>query len=601
MVFGIAQAQTETPVVTNPTFSDDSYVHVPLQFGFPFHGRTFTNSWMHSNGVVSFLDPAVPIPDVGYNPGAWAYCCGDRPTTTTPQYSYMIAPLWTDLYPDGISTFRTEGTSQYQKYFWNNLGEISNINNRNTFNLEIRPTGYIGINYTQINMNQTAWIGTVGNASLGEINEIFYGRPGLNYTGLTGWSMQNTPVTDACSINPLSSPTCPGYTQAMCSANPLFSTTCSGYASAYYSQQCSLNSLYDVGCPGYAQAYFNYQCSLDSLYSSSCPGYQQAYLNQQCSISPLYSSSCSGYQIAVNECSANPLTHTYCPSYQSAVNDCSTNGLLHSYCPTYALEQQLCSTDPLSNQLCAGFARATNECNSNQLLYNYCPAYTTTLASCSVNPQSNSLCPGYSPTAPTTASPVSVAEVTPSSTNTVSTGNSTVDSVVNTTATSTTSPTATVSLAPNPSVSNNTTVQTAVVEAKQETKKEEPAAQTTTAKSDSSGEKETGGKKTARQEIAERRAEVAKRAAVEAGKNASEEMNSAPTLEAQVKIQNVVIQAMGFTPGFDAYSFIMPDGVGYKPFAIYKDQKTVDNTRMLRGLTGASDRLHTQMVDAQYK
>jgi hypothetical protein len=45
----------------------------------------------------------------------------------------------------------------------------------------------------------------------------------------------------------------------------------------------------------------------------------------------------------------------------------------------------------------------------------------------------------------------------------------------------------------------------------------------------------------------------------------------------------------------------MPDGVGYKPFTIYKDQRTVDNNRMLKGLTGASDRLHTQMVDEQYR
>lgn len=155
--------------ITNPTFSDDSYVAVPLQFGFPFYGRTFTNSWMHSNGVVSFLDPAVPIAGVGYNPGFNAYCCGDRPTGTKPEFSFIIAPLWTDLYPVPSSTFRTEGTTTYQKYFWNNISEISNGNNLNTFSLEIRPSGFIGATYDKINIqNQNTWAGIVGDPALGQ-------------------------------------------------------------------------------------------------------------------------------------------------------------------------------------------------------------------------------------------------------------------------------------------------------------------------------------------------------------------------------------------------------------------------------------------------
>jgi hypothetical protein len=75
LLFLCSAAFGQTPTVTTPTFTDDSYVQVPLQFGFPFYNRVFTHSWMHSNGVVSFLDPMSPI-DGGPNPGAWAYCCG---------------------------------------------------------------------------------------------------------------------------------------------------------------------------------------------------------------------------------------------------------------------------------------------------------------------------------------------------------------------------------------------------------------------------------------------------------------------------------------------------------------------------------------------
>jgi hypothetical protein len=52
--------------------------------------------------------------------------------------------------------------------------------------------------------------------------------------------------------------------------------------------------------------------------------------------------------------------------------------------------------------------------------------------------------------------------------------------------------------------------------------------------------------------------------------------------------------------GFELYSAAMRDGKFYAPKEIYKGQKTVDNVRLLRGLSGGSDRLHQQMVDIQY-
>lgn len=294
-------AQT-APTITNPTFSDDTNVHVPLQFGFPFYGRVFTNSWMHSNGVVSFLDPAVPIEGAPYNPGMGAYCCAGVPLNaqTGPQFSYLIAPLWTDLYPVQNSTFQTEGTAQYQIYRWNNIAEISNMNNLNSFSLEIRPSGFIGVNYTMINIqNQTMTAGTIGNPALGEFNQIRHGV-GASSANLSNWTMDST--GSGCTTNPLLSPSCPGYAAAyftqQCIVNPLYDSGCPGYATAYFNQQCTINPLYDVGCPGYAEAYYNQQCSLNPLYDSGCPGYTQAYYNQQCTNNPLYDSGCPGYKEA---------------------------------------------------------------------------------------------------------------------------------------------------------------------------------------------------------------------------------------------------------------------------------------------------------------
>ena len=552
LVCGISNAQT----VTTPTFYDDSYVQVPLQFGFPFYGRVFTNSWMHSNGVVSFLDPAVPIPGAGYNPGQWAYCCsGVVPTETQPQFSYMIAPLWTDLYPVGSSTFRTEGTSTYQKYFWNNIAEISNMSNLNSFSLEIRPTGYIGATYSLINIqNQHTWIGTIGDTTKSEWNQIYYGR-GVP-SNLNGWSLDVTNANDMCSINPLYSTTCAGYTDAMCAANPLYSTTCSGYAAAYYTQQCSLNSLFDVGCPGYAAAYLDYQCSLDPLYSTTCRGYEQAYFNQQCTINQLYSTQCPGYAEAYFD------------------QQCSLDGLYDKSCPNYAQAYALKYVVPTTT-----------------------PSVTTTT------------------TASTTEVTPTVSSTGAVTTTVSATGDATVDAVIKSEATSTTSATATVQLAPATTSTSSPTATTQVAQteqkkeatkddmAKQETKKEDS---TSTASSSSSNKSDSGsssGKetKTARQEVAEKRAEARKQAAVAAGKQAAEKMEKASSLEAQVAVQNVVIAAMGFTPGFQAYNVIMPDGVGYKPFTVYKNQKTVDNARVMRGLSGASDKIHEQMVASQWE
>jgi len=53
--------------------------------------------------------------------------------------------------------------------------------------------------------------------------------------------------------------------------------------------------------------------------------------------------------------------------------------------------------------------------------------------------------------------------------------------------------------------------------------------------------------------------------------------------------------------GFNAYSFVLRDSAFYEPKEVYKNQRTVDNARVLRGLTGGSDALHQRMVDQQYK
>lgn len=54
-------------------------------------------------------------------------------------------------------------------------------------------------------------------------------------------------------------------------------------------------------------------------------------------------------------------------------------------------------------------------------------------------------------------------------------------------------------------------------------------------------------------------------------------------------------------PGYELYQMGMKDNAFYPPKEIYKSQKVVDNVRLMRGLTGGSDAKHQQMVDQQYE
>jgi len=65
----------------------------------------------------------------------------------------------------------------------------------------------------------------------------------------------------------------------------------------------------------------------------------------------------------------------------------------------------------------------------------------------------------------------------------------------------------------------------------------------------------------------------------------------------------VDIAAMATTPtGYAVYSqMTLKDAAFYQVEAIYRNQRTVDNARVMRGLQRGSDRLHQNMVEQQYK
>ncbi len=564
------------PAATNITMGDDEVRNVPLGFNFPFWGQTFTNSWMSSNGFVAFQ------PSLGHG------CCSgaDLTRTTSSAYNYTIYGLHSDLYAHpgvGSNWYLRETNSM--TYGWYNVSQCCNANGGNSLEIKINSAGVVD---TRIAGALVQWnavtSGMTGDLSRGEYFQAYHGQ-GLTINTTTGGVSWNTAGgftgSDPCIINPLSSTTCSGYAAAyltqQCTISPLYNAQCPGYQQAYFTQQCSADPLYNSQCPGYQSAYYNQQCSLNPLYDVNCPGYASAYLTYQCSVNPLYSTTCEGYERAYfnQQCTANALYSTSCPGYAQAYHaqQCSLNGLYSTTCPNYAT------------------------------------AYATQQALLRVNPPTTT-----TTTTSTTTTTASTTNATQDSSGNVSVpvvADSNVNQVITTTATSASpaqSATATVPLVQTSTPTASPAV-AAVVETKTETKNETKAeekktesntASTTTTTQTASTETKPAAP-TARQELQAKREAAAKTAAVERGKNLANEMGKIADIETQKQVQNVVIAAMGFTPGFDVYSaVVMRDVIGYKPFTIYANQKTVDNRRWGMGLYGPSDRLHNELVESQY-
>lgn len=566
LMVGDTHAQTcaTTDNVKTCTYNipDDGHAIVPIPFGFPFYGQVFTHSIFFDNGAVSFYSPTQPQRWGPSWPGGLTI---DQNTPSS--FFYSIIPLGADLIANG-GTHYTQENETFLKYTWNNVSQYGRWDSRNTFDLEIRPTGYIGINYHNIDI-QGGWVsGIIGNASLGEFT---------TFNSTSSWNINETYGLD-CS-NPLNNSNCPGYAEAMftqqCSISSLYSPACPGYGEAVFTQQCSYNTLYDPMCPGYAEAFLTYQCSLNSLYSTTCVGYEQAYFDQQCSLDPLYNSQCSGYEDAyyVQQCNSNPLYDSGCTGYDQAYFD------------------QQCSLSALYNDQCPGYAQAffDQQCSLNGLYDRTCPNYNDAYAiSQLLNPKTADA--SESNTAAAT-SPIVISENVVASESAAQSQ----PPAASTSPADVSSPVQLIAAAPRENTSNDTS------------KSSTPSTSSTGSSSSSSQQEKRDAPKTTRQQLAERRMEAARKAAVEkatsseSGSSMSAEMDSAATMEKQAEIQNVLIGAMGFVPGFDVYgSTRIPDSQFYKPFEIYKGNTNVDNQRMLRGLSGRSDILHSQMVDQQY-
>ena len=257
---------------------DDGTAHIPLGHAFPYFGGTFTDAWMSSNGFILLYDP---VSQYG-NSQTWNQgCCSGFNPTGNQGFSFMIAPLWTDLIdanatPDAGYYYETN--SDESKFLWYNINEYG-TQNTNTFQVNLWPDGSFDFIYDEVDItHHNTWIGFTGDTlKSAEVNELKYAQGSIDEFGLDfvsttfqggrawygndgGYAATGPDCSDS-----LNDPSCPGYEEA------------------YYSQQCNNDPFYDNQCPGYEQAYFDQQCSYDDLYDQMCPGYDNAIIVQNAS------------------------------------------------------------------------------------------------------------------------------------------------------------------------------------------------------------------------------------------------------------------------------------------------------------------------------
>jgi hypothetical protein len=261
-------------------------------------------------------------------------------------------------------------------------------------------------------------------------------------------------------------------------------------------------------------------------------------------------------------CVTNPLSSPTCPGYETAyqTQQCTVSALYSPSCPGYAvayLEQQ-CAANPLYSTTCPGYAEAYAKKN---VLATSSTNNTIVIAQVTTDPVAQA--------APMVSDPV-------------------VNSVI------TTRPATNADA--NPAAPVKLTAPASAATAQDSATSEKKSNKTQPASADKSGNKP----KTTREAIAEKQREKAQNEAVARGKELANEMGKAADMAAQVAVQNVVIQAMGYTPGFDNYNrAFIPDGAMYRPYEAYPGQRNID-TPTGRGLFGSSDSTHQQMIDKQY-
>jgi hypothetical protein len=298
--------------------------------------------------------------------------------------------------------------------------------------------------------------------------------------------------------------------------------------------------------------------------------YHDAGINIPRNSSSVFSWNTNGVSLGADPCVANPLSSPTCSGYQKAylTQQCIISVLNDPSCPGYqqAYFTYQCSINALYSPECIGYNEAyfNQQCTINPLYDRKCPGYEIAYAS-------EQLLTKQTQQSPTSTIQPAI-QVTETSTVQLVTATPIVP-IISATPTQQTTP-GTISLVP----------------------------QTTSSSTQQSQQQTQQQSTTVRQQIQKSRIEAARKQAASRSNEVMKEAVEAKTIEQQIAAQELVITAMGYNAQFDVYkSIVLSDRIFYKTLDIYKEKENVDNSRVLRGLYGASELRHQQLIDQQHK
>ncbi len=154
-----------------PLTGDDNWAKLTLPFPFTYHGKSYTSTWVDTNGLINFGDEPMNSNKTWINP--------TMPSTAAP--NGVVAPFWDDLNVDASASIRTEllGSSPNRRFVveWRNvlLQHVPAPDNRLTFELVLHENGQIGFHYgTLVTPIQQGAGATVGLESIsGQVAELY--------------------------------------------------------------------------------------------------------------------------------------------------------------------------------------------------------------------------------------------------------------------------------------------------------------------------------------------------------------------------------------------------------------------------------------------
>jgi hypothetical protein len=169
---------------------DDSAYHVQLGHEFPYLDKVFTDAWMSTNGFILLWSPTNQNNLGVQTRPTYGHCCdGYNFGAGTPnyldakvgQFSYMLAPLWTDLDDtnarDGDGYYYSTNETE-SKFLWYKVTEYNRPNSVNTFQLNIDKTGGYEYLYQDVAIDShQAFIGWTGDTAADPFwhTQQFYG------------------------------------------------------------------------------------------------------------------------------------------------------------------------------------------------------------------------------------------------------------------------------------------------------------------------------------------------------------------------------------------------------------------------------------------